>query len=211
MRSLFQQFRKDIQEMRERQKSQQHSRDGQFFVVMFGWILLSISLVTLFFFFSGDIYMDFWSFRWTISIVFIVGLLSAGIGIVRLGTTKQATFTMMTIFGMAYVTVGILVYVYLGFRQVFRSPKLDAYLGLIVIFAVLVGIGLLCLFTVSRKLLVYPAYGFATANVAFVVMLIIKYVFDANPFKAAVFLGEVVILIVGSLLFLGLFVASERK
>lgn len=169
--------------------------------------------ITIWLFILEKIFLEFWTFRWIAGLCFIIAFLYAGGALLRLGGQTVAAKKAIVIFGSFYLLCSFIIYAYFGYQQVVNGISWDDYLGYLVILAVLcvIGISSLKLFT-EDKYLQIPAYGFVILDLIFSFALVHKYVAKAEPFILSVFVGEVLILGIGALLFMGnYFVATDQQ
>ncbi len=182
--------------------------DKRFFATFLGWALLVLSMVTLVRFLSSDLFQEFWTFRWLISITFILGLYAAGLSVLGMRENGKPRAVRSSL-GSFYLFVAIVIYVFLGFQQSFGGLKQSAFFGYLMLLALSSGTGMLSLSRASEAYLRFPSYAFGTAGVLYLIMLIKKYVFSGQVFNLKVFLGEVVIIAIGAFFFLKFFPSEE--
>jgi hypothetical protein len=83
------------------------------------------------------------------------------------------------------------------------------YFGFLVLFAVLCSAGVSALSHENVRLLRFPSYGFATVNLVYVFLLVLQYVIRGSTFSFWKFCGEMLILMIGAALFIGLYLSSD--
>jgi hypothetical protein len=153
----------------------------------------------------------FWTFKWIISIVLMFGLFGAGVGLLNLGGSRGATRAIVTVFGLAFMLAGIVLYCYWAYSQSQGGLDFVSYSGFLVLFIALISVAVACVAAISKEYLKFPSYGFGIADLLFLFRLIQKYIFGNEQFQLGTFLGEVLILLLGAVLFLALFFGSEES
>lgn len=149
--------------------------------------------------------INFWSWRWSISIVFIAILALAGLGFLILGGSEEVAKFMVLMYGVFYTFASLATYLYWGFQQADKGVRLGDYLGFLMLFAISTGAGLLGIAYHDLGHLRYPSYGYAASNLAFMFMLTNEYVLNGSPFGLWKFVGELFILLLGIILVLVLY------
>jgi hypothetical protein len=184
--------------------------DRRVFISLIGWALLIASKAALLQFLVSLNFLRFWSFQWFISIVFIVGLFSGGLGILNMRRKDPAAAVPM-IFGNFYLFAAIILYLFMGFYQSAESLTPVQFFGFALLGTVAVGTGYLSVRRGAQAYLRFPSYGFGIAGVLYVFMLMYKYVFSGHPFRVQMFFGEVFLILVGGALFYYFYHMSEQQ
>ena len=184
--------------------------DRQYFVIAIGWTALLAHLVILGQFLYGFQPEVFWSFRWIISIVFMFGLFGAAVGLLNLGGSVRTTRVVASVFGSAFLVASIVLYGYWAYSQSRGWLDLASYLGFLVLFGALISVAVACVAKISRDYLRFPSYGFGIAGLLFLFRLIEKYIFATEQAGLGTFLGEILLLLLGVILFLALYFGSDE-
>ena len=165
-------------------------------------------IITLFQFISSGYYLLFWSFRWIIGIIFILGFFWAGVGLLQLAESTTSTIAALILCGIGYLVASLVVYVSFSMKQV---SSFGDYMGFTVLLVVPLFFGTLSLRYASSmgsdvdKILRFTSYGYGFASLFLAFSLVRKYVFAGHPFEWGIFIGEIVLLIGGSLLFIAVY------
>jgi hypothetical protein len=185
--------------------------DRQYFVIAIGWTALLAHLVIVGQFLYGFSPETFWSFKWIISIVFMFGLFGAAVGLLNLGGSTRATRIIVSVSGWGFTVAAIALYCYWAYSQSKGGLDLTPYSGFLVLFGALMGVAVACIATISKDYLRFPSYGFGIAGVLLLFRLIQKYIFGAEQASLETFLGEILLLLLGAILFLALYFGSEER
>lgn len=180
------------------------------FLVLLAGVALLANLVTLIQFIISGVAVNFWSFQWVIGILFIVVLLGVGFGFLILGHEEgKAKQFVMPIFGGIYTIILMILYSFLGYLQIKAKVSVSDFAGFFVLFLVVLAISVSCIeYADESKYFIFPSYGFALCNLLFLIVMIKRYVFDGLDFEFEVFFGDLIILIVGALVFMGFYFIS---
>ena len=185
------------------------SPNNSFLIVLGSISLLSDIIVIGQFSLTGNI-LKFWTFQWTITIFFILLLLGIGMFFLFLGGEERFVESVLIVFGKIYISLAIIIYFYFGFNQLVTKNEVSEYFGFITLLGIFSFIGVLNL-RYFKDLLLIPSYGFAISNLAYVLLMGYKYVFKGDPFICTSFVSEIFILILGAMLFLGLYLLSMKR
>jgi hypothetical protein len=185
--------------------------DRQYFVIALGWTALAAAVVLLVEFVSSFRFAAFWTFKWIISIVFMLSLFGAGVGLLNLGGDRRSARVSMTAFGSAFMIAAIILYCIWGYYQSAGGLPFKHYSGFLVVFVVSIGVAAACIGALSHQYLRFPSYGFGVVDCLYLFLLVSKYIFRSVPFRWDTFLGEIIVLLLGALLFLALYFGSEEQ
>jgi hypothetical protein len=78
-----------------------------------------------------------------------------------------------------------------------------------VLFGITFAVAVACIAAMWTEYLRFASYGFGIVDAVYMFFLIKKYVFGSAPVRWQTFLGEVVVLTIGVVLFLALFFGSD--
>lgn len=184
--------------------------DRRLFISIIGWALLIASKAALLQFLVSLNFLEFWTFQWFISIVFIVGLFAGGLGILNM-RHKDPADALPMIFGNFYLFAAIILYLYMGFYQAAETLTPVQFFGFALLGTVSAATGYLSVKRGPNAYLRFPSYGFGIAGVLYIFLLMFKYVFSGHPFRLQVFLGEVFLILVGAALFYYFYEKSEQQ
>jgi hypothetical protein len=184
--------------------------DRQYFATTLGWIALAADAVILGQFVATFRLEAFWTFRWIVSGVCIFGLFGAGVGLLGVGRSTNSKRVSMTIFGLVFMLVAIVLYCFWGYYHSASELSFGQYSGFLVLFGALVSVAIACIAAISKEYLRFASYGFGVVGSVYLFVLVRKYIFQSAPFQWDTFLGEFVVLLLGILLFLTLFFGSEE-
>lgn len=193
------------------------SNDNKNFLSILGGVALVADLVTLGQFIVSGRVLDFWSVRWIIGIVFVIGLLVIGFGLLSMAKAKELSTKIEPVLGGVFGILAMSIFLYFGFFQAFGESGFSSYLGYLFLFIISSLITLICFLDVPTRRIKYPlyinytSYGFAVCNLLFLFFLIYKYIFSSTVFVISSFFGELTILILGALLFLFFFNLNSKS
>lgn len=181
------------------------------FITLLGWVSIAADVLTLWQFIAGSIWLQFWSDRWMISLVFIILLMWAGLGLLRLGGSDDTADTIRGIFGLGYLVVAGILYVVVAWTYVMQNAAYigDEIWGFAVLFLIAQFFGMMSLSVVNTKFFRIPAYFYGAASVGLAFGLVVKYVFNGVPFYWEFFWVEAVVLIVGATTFISFYNKSR--
>lgn len=182
--------------------------ERRYFPAVLGWTVLGASTVTLIQFLLSLNYLKFWTFHWGISIFFIIGLFAAGVAMLHLSSLGRLRLTEI-LFGVFYSILAVLIYVFMGYFQSFHHLAPAEFFGYATLLVISGGMGVFCLYQANHRFVRIPSYGFGVGGVFFIFAMIVKYVFSGAPFQPGTFMGEIVVLIVGAVLFIKLYGFSD--
>jgi hypothetical protein len=184
--------------------------DRQYFATALGWIALAADAVIL-----GQFVVSFrveaiWTFKWIISVVLIVALFGAGVGLLGVGRSVNSKRLSMTVFGLAFMVVAVVLYSFWGYYHSAGELSFRHYSGFLVLFGALVSVAIVSIAAISKEYLRFASYGFGVVNSLYLFLLVRKYIFQSAPFRSDTFFGEFIIFAVGVVLFLTLFFGSDE-
>ena len=159
----------------------------------------------------------FWTTPWVIGNLFTLALFGGGAALLIIDE-KEFGCRILALFGIFYSFASLLIYLAWShafiFVSDFNSIHISAaeYFGFLLLFVVTIAIsasGTLNYIEEASeqkakrvKILVIPSWGFAFANVAVVFSVIYKYVFYGARFYFWPFVGEILIVVIGAVVFL---------
>ncbi len=184
--------------------------DRQYFASALGWLALAAAASVMIQFVASLHWQAFWTFRWILSVVFLFGLFGAGVGLLNVGRSASARRLGLATFGLAFMLAAIVLYSIWAYRQSAGGLSFPDYSGFLVLFGALIGAAIACIAAISKESLRFASYGFGVIDALYLLRLIQKYIFGGADFQLGAFLGEVVVLVLGILLFLSLFFGSEE-
>jgi hypothetical protein len=185
--------------------------DRQYFATALGWSALAADAVILGQFLASFRVEAFWTFKWIISVVLIFGLFGAGVGLLGVGRSTNSKRISMTVFGLAFMLVAIVLYCFWGYYHSAGELSFRHYSGFLILFGALVSVAIVSIAAISKEYLRFASYGFGVVDSLYLFLLVRKYIFQSAPFQWDTFLGEFVIFALGVLLFLTLFFGSEES
>lgn len=185
--------------------------DRQYFAIALGWTVLVADIAILGQFIHGFSPATFWTPKWIISIVFALGLFGAGVGLLRLGGSQRSRSVIVTTFGWGFMLGDLILYCFWAYLQSHGELGLSPYSGFLVLFVALIGVAVACISSISKEQLRFPSYGFGIASLLYLFRLIQKYIFAGEKFDSGIFFGELLIVLIGALLFLALYFGSEER
>jgi len=185
--------------------------DRQIFAKFLGLLLLIADLITLYMFIHNYLFLNFWSSQWFISISFIIVLYGSGLALFSIGSKEDSTKTIILIFGVGYILISLVLYLFWGYNLTFRwyHNGLSTFMGYFVLFVVSAGVGIICFNYCSVQYLRFPSYGYGLSNFTYICFLLFKYVIKNRYLQTNIFIGEIILLVIGALLFLILFFTSD--
>jgi hypothetical protein len=182
-------------------------KEKNLFIIAMGWIAYLADLLTLGqFVFSGNL-KYFWTTQWFLGIFFILGLYFIGWGLHSLGGSIRADSIRYT-FGVGYMIASLLIYINYCSLQTTNGLAIADYLGFLSLFVIT-----LVTATLNLKVghLLLPSYGYAMSSLIFAFTLIYKYIFTGKSFYWSIFIGELILLLIGAYLFSGLYQVYSKK
>ncbi len=151
---------------------------------------------------------EFWSFSWIISIVFIVLLSCMSLGFFIYGSSESVKKKLLFIFGAFYIVGSLIIFYQWGYLQIIEDLNFSDFIAILILFIVPTIIGLGSISFASKNYLRFPSYAYGIVTLILLYKLIDKYVVVKGLFQWG-FIGEVFILLVGGILFLGLFLFND--
>lgn len=183
--------------------------DRKFAPKALGVIALTADLVTLIqFVVSGNV-LNFWSLIWVLSIFFILLLMVVGIYCLVISAPKNTSKKLIGVFGYLYTLLSLAIYCFWSYSHTNYNLDKLSFLGFFVLFSIASLVAILSIRHYSIAHLRFPSYGYASANLLVMLMLVYKYIFKESSFLLPSFAGEIVLIFFGSTLFLTLFKASD--
>lgn len=193
------------------------SNDNKNFLSILGGVALVADLVTLGQFIVSGRILNFWNVQWIIGIVFVVGLLVVGFGLLSMAKAKELSSKIEPVLGGIFGLLTMSIYLYFGYFQVFEGNGISSYLGYLFLFIIFSLITLTCFLDVPTRKIKYPlyinytSYGFAVCNLIFIFFLIYKYIFSSSVFTIFSLFGELTILVLGAVFFLFFFNLNSKN
>ena len=182
------------------------------FFIFLAVIALIADLITVWQFIYTGIFVEFWSTKWIFSILFMGGLLLVGVGFFSMGGYEEKTETIIALFGFLYMLISIFLYLYFGYTQISSNLGVTDYFGFLILFLIIFGISCISIsLAKENSLYTFPSYGFATSSLGLTILIMYKYLFQGISFSLWFFIGEMIILIGGAVLFLGLYDYSKEN
>jgi hypothetical protein len=189
-----------------------NSAHRDWFFVGLATLSFVADLYTVYQIIAKEIVFDFWTWRWVISIVLVVLLSLGGFLFLGIGSSEKSVDSVLFVFGVLYSICALMVYLFWAYRSVDEQGAPGDFFGFLVLFAILAVVGVYSIgIGRSAEALLFPSYGFATASLAHVVLLVNHYVGNGSSFAFWSFAGQIVVLVVGVVLFAGLFLIAEGK
>lgn len=193
------------------------SNDNKIFLSILGVIALAADLVTLGQFIVSGKILDFWSGQWIIGIMFVIGLLFVGFGLLSMAKAKKLSAKVEPVLGGIFGVLSMSVYLNFGYFQVFTGNGISSFFGYSFLFIISSIVTLSCFLDVPTRKIKYPlyinysSYGFAVCNLIFIFILIYKYIFRGDTFGIFKFFGELAILVLGAVFFLFFFNLNSKS
>ncbi|KPA18343.1 conserved hypothetical protein, membrane [Candidatus Magnetomorum sp. HK-1] len=199
------------------------SKNWQKLYVPMGVVTFFFALTFFWYFVQKWRFIDFWSFHWNFSIISILGCMSASYGFVKIGQNNLLQRFFLFGFGISSFAFSTFLFVSWGVTQILGIVSIYQYLGYFAIFILFTASAILAFINISSDFLRYPSYFFGLANIMYICLLISKYIFKKIPYgwiffidshimqKGAlnvadsytwyIFIGEVIILLLGEVVF----------
>lgn len=169
------------------------------FITSFGNIAVISAL------FYHDTIGNFGSVHWNIAIGSMIFLSIISTSFFYLNNKKEG-ISALKIYGGIYTTLGLLVYGYWGFRNLYYSIKMEEFSGLFLIFSTLLVVGFLAIrksfLSGSIQVLSLLSSLLSIVTVAMSFATIYKYVIAQAPFNFDNLILELFAIFVGSILFI---------
>ena len=146
-------------------------------------------------------FLNFWTFGWFVTIIFIVILLAIGFYLLYIGAEKDIFEVIFLTFGIIYLLLGLTLFLYFGYVQLSKNNSVSDFFAFVTLLTVVCGVGFGCIITQKDKIVFYTSYGFGLAGLIYVLMLGFKYIFQNANFSFLIFSGEILIAIIGGILF----------
>lgn len=179
-----------------------------------GWISEAMSAATIgYFVVTGRLVpLKIDGGTWLLSILFILAFWIFGLVFFHLGRSHDSRRLVFVVFGYAYTTLAVLLYVYLASHilpiVMFGWEAGETRMRLWFMFSVCIVVGYISLIVTGRSLLLV-SYTHAATNLLFGFSLIVKYVYGERPLNDLVFREELATFFVGSALFLVTYLAAK--
>ena len=178
----------------------QDNKNHIFFVTL-GVVALIASLLTIGQTILTGNFLNFWTFGWAITIIFILLLLAIGLYLLYIGAEKDIFEVVFLTLGAIYLLLGLTLFLYFGYVQLSKHNSVSDFFAFITLLTIICGVGFGCIITQKDKVIFYTSYGFGLAGLIYVLMLGFKYVFQEANFSFLTFSGEILIVIIGAILF----------
>jgi len=188
-------------------------------IIFLAWIAIAADLVTLVQFIQSKNIVNFWTFQWFISICSIFLLIAIGLLLLNLAKAYNQAESIISFFGGIYFLSSIAIYGTWGFDQVCENNTFSEYMGFVTLYSITLAIGIYSFHSRNISFLI-PSYGFAFMNIAYILLLVYKYVFYPAKFNSfdyqakfnsMNFGGEIIIMILGATVFISLYQESSDK
>ncbi len=160
-----------------------------------------------------SVIFQFWTTQWVVGTISTLVLISAGISLLFLSNKEFAYFALAS-FGIVYAIAALLIYISWGYQHISHVLEPSKYFGYLVLFIVVVTVSAVGLLTFSdkgnKKIFMFPAWGVAFANLGVIFMVVWKYVFNNTEWIFWPFVGELLVVVLGAIIFLISYVTSEN-
>lgn len=180
----------------------ENTKSNNGFLILVASVALIADLITIAQAIFSQSYLTFWTFNWFIALVFIFLLLLIGIYLFYIGSQNDVFDTILIIFGGLYIFLSIALYIKFGYAQLHEQNSVSQFFGYLTLLFFLSFIGLSAIFVQDNKTVLYSSYGYAVAGLAYILMLVGKYVFLGKEFSFLTFSGEIVLILFGAWLFI---------
>jgi len=199
------------------------SKSWQKIYVPMGVITFFFAFTFFWYFIQKWRFIDFWSFHWNLSLISIIGCMSASYGLVRIGQNSFLQRFFLFGFGIASFAFSTFLYISWGVTQILGIVSIYQYLGYVAIYILFTASGIIAFINISNDYLRYPSYFIGIVNIVYIGLLITKYIFKIIPYNWIffidshimkkstlsvadsytwyIFIGEVIILLVGEIVF----------
>jgi len=171
-------------------------------IFLFGSIILSGKLI-----YDGIIF-QFWTTQWVIGTLSIFVLISLGVAFL-FHSNKETGYKAIAVFGLLYCFAAIIIYITWSYRHISETLSLAEYFGYLVLFGVAIIISFISIEiyikearNITKDIYHFPAWGFALPNVIIIFAVIWKYISSNVVWEFWPFIGEIFIIIIGSISFL---------
>jgi hypothetical protein len=199
------------------------SKNVQKLYVPMGVIAFFCAFTFFWYFVQQWRFTNFWSFHWNLSVICILASISFSHGLVTLGQHERLQQFFAFVFGIACFLFSLFLFVSWGVNQILGIIVTAHYLGYMALFIMFTVAGIVFFIYIASDYLRYPAYLFGLVNVLYIALLISKYIFKIIPYNWIffisdhvrsqmpangtdphtwyIFIGEVVILLLGEVAF----------
>ncbi|ETR69848.1 MAG: hypothetical protein OMM_03657 [Candidatus Magnetoglobus multicellularis str. Araruama] len=199
------------------------SKNWQKLYVPSGVIAFFCAFTFFWYFVQQYRFTNFWSFHWNLSIICIIACMSSSYGLVRLGQNDTLQRFFVFGFGIASFAFSLFLFVSWGVNQILGVIQITHFLGYLSLFTIFTASGVIAFIYMSSDYLRYPSYLFGLVNLVYIALLISKYIFriipynwiffidnhlrsqipinGADPHTWYIFIGEVIILMLGEIVF----------
>jgi len=180
---------------------------------LIGSILLLASLVVVGKLINDATILQFWTAQWVIGVLSALVLTTSGLAICFRDDDYLAGVPLF-LFGPLYAVASVALYCSWAWSQTTGPPTSAAYFGHMLLWCLAAAIGFFSLgmwaSDGSRTLFHVAAWFYAIANVTALLGSIFKYIFRYAQWSFWPFLGEVVVIAVGAVVFLKLYYYAEE-
>ena len=179
--------------------------DKKIFSIIFGVIALFADVITILQFIEK--YNNFWSFGWILSIVSICFLYAVGLFFISYGLDKMPEKFILVISSF-YIVGSIIIYYNFASLQLNSQLTFSSFFAYLILFIISIVMGLFPISLINTNYLRFPSYIYGITSLIYTYALINKYTFYNHNFSYN-FIGELFVLAIASLLFIGLFFYDE--
>ncbi|MCP4219755.1 MAG: hypothetical protein GY765_34300, partial [bacterium] len=151
---------------------------------------------------------NFFSPQWFIVVGLIIILCIAGFAFLTLSKSDYIE-TILVVYGSIFQLLATACYLYFGYNQLFGNANFKSFLGSLAIFIVLISIVAVAL-KMSNSFHV-SVYFWAASSLIYLLMGSYKYAFGNIQVELSALGREIVILVVGAILFFASVLAARRQ
>lgn len=178
------------------------------FITCLAVLAVLADILTLWQFISTKTYLDFFTKQWHIHIFFILLLFGIIIGLFALAKRGDYNRIIFKIYGWGYLLINNALYLFWGYSCTFKRMYIKEYWGFLTLFLISAVVGITCIFISSREHLRFPAYLYGLTSFIACCFMIYIYTFQGALFRFNLFIGQMIVFIIGAVLFLVLFKKS---
>ena len=182
--------------------SQNFSVGKKSFFVVLALIAFTADIATIYSFIENKVFHDSWSSQWFFSIFFIFLFCAISAGLLIASGFEELSELFIKFYSIVYFIGAILIYVAWGLIHIKSPLNFGGYSGYFILFVLFFWSGII----LSSEINMVPSlilYILGLANMGTLILMLNKYVFESvSIFFMWNFLGEVLIIVIGSGLFL---------
>ena len=202
------------------------SSDKKIFLLLLSIIAFVADILTIYTFFEKSTFQHVWTSQWMLSVLFIFLFIAISTGLLYLASFDGLARVLLGLYSLVYLAGAVMIYVMWSTYHIIEIFSLDDYSGYLVLFALFFFSGVFmaqkAMGNEEQLLLKLFSYAFGLANITLLLLMLDKYVFlfsftndmfdmqlVQNNFYLWPFVGEILLALMGSIIFLNIMFSDE--